>query len=68
MSQMSQFVLIRNKGFEKTKIVQDSCSKPTRIFELHFNKFLSKLEEDNIISNDFSSDYLSNSKSRYNLK
>ena len=72
MSQISQFVLIRTYGTYGTKksknIPEQVSSRSTRKFQLHFDKFLSKLEEDSIMSNDFSSDYLSNSKSNYNLK
>ena len=71
MSQISQFHLIRNYVTVKSKTIpeqENSSSRPTRKFQVHFDKFLSKLEEDSIMSNDFSSDYLSNSKSNYNLK
>ena len=71
MSQISQFHLIRNYVTVKSKTIpeqESSSSRLTRKFQVHFDKFLSKLEEDSIMSNDFSSDYLSNSKSNYNLK
>jgi len=64
MSQISQIILIRKSELERNKInnTQNKVKSSNGKFYIHFDKFLSKLEEDMSISNDLSSECLPNIK------